>query len=63
METLIPENDDFFPKCNTLTIRTQTAKKKQGKKEHNIKMLPHPCTSLQSRKQDNVSKSGIKRTE
>ena len=32
METLIPENDDFFPKCNTLTIRTQTAKKSTREK-------------------------------
>ena len=32
METLIPENDDFFPKCNTLTIRTQTVKKSTREK-------------------------------
>ena len=40
METLIPENNDFFPKCDTGSIGTQTTKKVQEKKEHNIKMLP-----------------------
>ena len=38
VETLIPENDDFFPKCDTLSIGTQTTKKVEEKKEH--KMLP-----------------------
>ena len=28
----ILENDDFFPKCNTLTIRTQTVKKSTREK-------------------------------
>ena len=40
VETLIPENDAFFPKCDTRSIGTQTTKKVQEKKEHNIKMLP-----------------------
>ena len=40
METLIPENNDFFPECNTHSIGTQITKKVQEKKEHNIKMLP-----------------------
>ena len=40
VETLIPENNDFFPKCNTRSIGTETTKKVQEKKEHNIKMLP-----------------------
>ena len=40
VETLIPENNDFFPKCDTRSIGTQTTKKVQEKKEHNIKMLP-----------------------
>ena len=40
VETLIPENDDFLPKCDTLSIGTQTTKKVQEKKEYNIKMLP-----------------------
>ena len=40
MKTLIPENNDFFPKCDTRSIGTQTTKKVQEKKEHNIKMLP-----------------------
>ena len=51
------------PNATPLPLGHKQPKKVQGKKEHNIKMLPHPCTSLQSRKQDNVSKSGIKRTE
>ena len=84
VETLIPENNDFFPKCNTHSIGTETTKKVQEKKEHNIKMLPkeqvysdhkhyhlnydkhtmsHPCTCLESRKKNNISKSGIERTE
>ena len=84
VETLIPENNDFFPKCNTRSIGTETTKKVQEKKEHNIKMLPkeqvysdrkhyhlnynkhrmsHPFTCLESRKKDNISKSGIERTE
>ena len=25
--------------------------------------MPHPCTCLKPRKKDNISKSGIKRTE
>ena len=38
VKTLIPESDDFFPKCDTLSIGTQTTKKKvEEKKEHNIK--------------------------
>ena len=40
VETLISENNDFFPKCNTHSIGTQTTKKAQEKKEHKIKMLP-----------------------
>ena len=40
MKTLIPENNDFFPKCDTRSIGTQTTKKVQEKKEYNIKMLP-----------------------
>ena len=39
VETLISENNDFFPKCNTHSIGTQTTKKAQEKKEHKIKML------------------------
>ena len=38
VKTLIPESDDFFPKCDTLSIGTQTTKKNvEEKKEHNIK--------------------------
>ena len=40
VETVIPENNDFFPKCNTFYIGTKATKKVQEKKEHNIKMLP-----------------------
>ena len=40
VETFIPENNDFFPKSDTHSIGTQTTKKVQEKKEHNIKMLP-----------------------
>ena len=29
----------------------------------NIQTMPHPCTCLESRKKDSISKSGIKRTE
>ena len=29
VETLIPENDDFFPKCDTLSTETQTTKKRE----------------------------------
>ena len=36
VETLIPENNDFFPKCDTCSTGTQTTKKVQEKKEHNI---------------------------
>ena len=32
VETLIPENDDFFPKCDTLSIGTQTTKKSTREK-------------------------------
>ena len=28
-----------------------------------IQTMPHPCSCLESRKKDNISKSGIKRTE
>ena len=40
VETLIPENDDFFPKCDTFPLGRKQQKKVQEKKEHNIKMLP-----------------------
>ena len=40
VETLIPENDDFFPKGATLSTETQTTKKSKREKEHIIKMLP-----------------------
>ena len=40
VESLIPENNYFLPKCNTHSIGTQTTKKVQEKKENNIKMLP-----------------------
>ena len=40
VETLIPENNDFFPKWDTHSIGTQKTKKVQEKKEHDIKMLP-----------------------
>ena len=84
VESLIPENNYFLPKCDTHSIGTQTTKKVQEKKENNIKMLPkeqvysdhkhyhlnydkhtmsHPCTCLESRKKNNISKSGIERTE
>ena len=86
VETLIPENDDSFPKCYTLSIRTQTTKKSTREKGAqykdatirnkftqtvnvityntiSIKTMPHPCTCLESRKKDNICKSGIKRTE
>ena len=33
--------------CNTISTET----------------IPHPCTCLESREKDNISKSGIKRTE
>ena len=39
-ETLIPENDYFFPKRATLSNETQTTKKSKREKEHNIKVLP-----------------------
>ena len=32
VETLIPENNDFFPKCDTLSIGTQTTKKSKREK-------------------------------
>ena len=32
VETLIPEIDDFFPKCDTFSIGTQTTKKSTRKK-------------------------------
>ena len=87
VKTLIPENDDdLFPKCDTLSIGTQTAEKSTREKGTKYKdatirkkftqtvnfiiyntistqTIPHPCTCLESRKKDNISKSGIKRTE
>ena len=86
VETLIPENDDFLPKCDTLSIGTQTTNKSTREKGTqykdatirnkftqtvnvityntiSIQTMPHPCTCLESRKKDNISKSGIKRTE
>ena len=32
VETLIPENSDFFPKCHNLSIWTQTTKKSTREK-------------------------------
>ena len=32
MDTLIPENNDFFPKCDTISIGMQTTKKSTGEK-------------------------------
>ena len=32
VKTLIPENNDFFPKCDTLSIGTQTTKKSTREK-------------------------------
>ena len=32
VDTLIPENNDFFPRCDTLSIGMQTTKKSTGKK-------------------------------
>ena len=86
VETLILENNGFFPKCDTLSIETQTTKK--GTREYgtqyqdatirnkftqtvniityntiSIQTMWYPCTCLESRKKDNISKSGIKRTE
>ena len=86
VETLIPEHNDFFPKCDTLSIWMQTTKKSTREKgtqykdatirnkftqfvnliNYNtisIQTMPHPCSCLESRKKDNISKSGIKRTE
>ena len=86
METLIPENNDFFLKCDTLSIGMQTTKKSTREKGAQYKdatirnkftqtingityntigmqTMPHSCTCLESRKKDNISKSGIKRTE
>ena len=86
VETLIPENDDFFPKCDTLSIGTPTTKKSTREKGTQYKdatirnkfsqtvnvitynaistqTVPHPCTCLESRKKNNISKSGIKRAE
>ena len=86
VETLIPENNDFFLKYDTLYIGMQTTKKStrekgtqyQGANIRNkitqtvniityntksIQTMSHPCTCLESRKKDNISKSGIKRTE
>ena len=37
METLIPVNNDFFSKCETLVIRTQTTKKSTREKETHYK--------------------------
>ena len=86
VKTLIPENNDFFPKCDTLSIGTQTTTKSTREKgtqykdatirnkfthtvnvitynTRNMQTMPHPCTCLESRKKDNISKSAIKRTE
>ena len=86
VKTLIPENNDFFPKSDTFSIGTQTAKKSTSEKGTqykdttiknkftqavnvityhtiNIQTMPHPCTCLESRKKDNLSQSGIQRTE
>ena len=86
VKTLIPENNDFFPKCDTLSIGTQTTKKSTREKgmqykdatirnkfthtvniitynTRSMQTMPHPCTCLESRKKDNISKSAIKRTE
>ena len=86
VETLTPKNNDFFPKCDTLSFGTQTTKKSTREKGTqyqdatirnkftqtvniityntiSIKTMSHPCTCLESRKKDNISKSGIKRTE
>ena len=50
MEAIIPENDDnLFPKCDTVLPGTQRTKKGMTKKEHNIKMLSQ-ATSLPRRK-------------
>ena len=37
LETLIPENDDFFLKCNTLSIGTQATKKSTSEKRAQYK--------------------------
>ena len=86
VKTLIPENNDFFPKRDILSIGTQTAKKSTREKGTqykdttiknkftqtvnvityntiNIQTIPNPCTYLESRKKDNISQSGIKRTD
>ena len=86
VKTLIPENNDFFPKCDTLSVGTQTTKKSTREKgtqykdaiirnkfthtvniitynTRSMQTMPHPCTCLESRKKDNISKSAIKRTE
>ena len=46
VETLIPENNDFFPKFDTHSTGMQTTKKVQEKKEHNIKILPQGTSLL-----------------
>ena len=86
VKTLIPENNDFFPKCDTLSIGTQTTIKSTREKgtqyedatirnkfthtvnvitynTRSMQTMPYPCTCLESRKKDNISKSAIKRTE
>ena len=37
VQILIPENNDFFPKCDTLSIWTQTTKKSTREKETHFK--------------------------
>ena len=37
METLIPENYDFFPKCDTRPIGTQTTKKYKRKRNTKLR--------------------------
>ena len=36
VETLIPENDDIFPECDTLSIGTQITKKSTREKETQV---------------------------
>ena len=42
----------FTPTVNVITYNTIS-----------IQTMPYPCTCLESSKNDNISKSGIKRTE
>ena len=74
---------DFFPKCDTSSIRTQATKKSTCEKGTQYKdatirnkftqtvnvityntisipTMPCPCTCLESRKKDNISKPGIR---